>query len=53
MHYSLEDVGEDKVKEWMDKLKLIGKVAFEKDNSKLYEDCQLMLKRAKEKWQNI
>lgn len=50
MYYSPEDVSPEKVKEWLDKLELIAKVALKKRNKKLAKDCQEMLTEAQEKW---
>ncbi len=50
MHYSLEDVGIDKVEEWLAKLRLIQEVAQRKGKSAMAEDCQEMLKQARKRW---
>lgn len=53
MHYSLEDVGPEKIKEWIDKLALIGKVAFSKNDKQLARECQEMLAEARKKWVSV
>lgn len=53
MHYSLEDVGNDKVKEWLAKLELIGGVALKKGETQLATDCQEMLGEARERWKKV
>jgi len=53
MHYSLEDVGEDKIREWIDKLELIKEAARKKENTRLVEYCQVQLIKAKDKWKEI
>ena len=53
MHYSLEDVGSDKVKEWLAKLELIGGVALKKGETQLTTDCQEMLGEARERWKKV
>jgi len=53
MHYSLEEVGPEKVKEWLDKLELIRKVALKKRDTQMAEDCQMMLDKARERWSGV
>lgn len=50
MHYSLEDVGAEKVEEWFAKLELIRRVAFNKGEKRLAKECQEMLVKAQERW---
>ena len=50
MHYSLRDVGIDKVKEWLAKLELIQEVAQNKGRKKMARDCQRMLTQARKRW---
>lgn len=53
MHYSLKDVGVDKVKEWLAKLDLIKRLAFEKGKAELAEECQKMLAEAQKRWSRV
>lgn len=53
MHYSLEDVGIDKVKEWLAKLELIQKVALKKGKGQLAAECQEMLAEARKRWADV
>jgi len=53
MHYSLEEVGPEKVKEWFEKLKLIRQVALRKRDTQMAEDCQKMLNKAQKRWAKV
>ncbi len=53
MHYSFEDVGIDKVEEWLAKLRLIQEVAQRKGKGAMAEDCQEMLGKARERWAQV
>lgn len=53
MHYSLEDVGKDKMKEWISKLSLIEKAALNRGDPKLAKFCQEKLQLSKSKWKDI
>lgn len=53
MHYSLKDVGVEKVEEWLAKLDLIKRVAIEKGEVEMAKECQEMLAQAQEKWRGI
>ena len=53
MHYSLEDVGEEKVREWLDKLKLIRTAAIKRENRILADDCSRMIVEAQKRWSHI
>ena len=53
MYYSLEDVGVDKIKEWVNKISLIKKAALKKGDNKLAEFCDQQLIVSKQKWSEI
>ena len=53
LHYSLEDVGEDKIKEWYKKLRKIQSLAREKQNKKLIDVTDGLAPEALAKWQEI
>jgi len=53
MHYSLEDVGKEKIIEWINKLKIIKSAAEKKNDKKLAEFCSIKLTETKIKWQGI
>lgn len=53
LHYSLEDVGEDKIKEWYRKLKKIQSLAREKGNKKLKDVVDDLVLKALVKWQEV
>ncbi|MDP3994789.1 MAG: hypothetical protein Q8P91_03080 [bacterium] len=52
MHYSLEDVGKEKISEWLSKLDLIRKAAIKKGDTKLAGFCVEKIKECGEKWNN-
>lgn len=53
MHYSLSDVGKEKIKEWVDKLKLIQEAAEKKNDEKTAKFCKDKLIECQKKWQDI
>lgn len=53
MHYSLNDVGEDKIREWVDKLGIIKEAAEKNKDKRLSEFCELKLAESKKKWKDI
>jgi hypothetical protein len=53
MHYSLVDVGKEKILEWMNKLEMIGEVAGKRQDSKLAKLCKDKLAESRCKWKNI
>lgn len=53
LHYSLEDVGKDKMKEWIDKLGLIKNAAKAKGDDKLLRLCDDMISRSHQKWRGL
>lgn len=53
MRYSLEDVGEEKVREWMGKLSLIRDAAIKRADEKLVELCKIKLEESRIKWKQI
>lgn len=53
MHYSLEDVGKEKIKEWFDKLKLIKKAANQKDDVVLTQLCEHKIKESEQRWARL
>jgi hypothetical protein len=53
MHYSPKDVDPEKVREGLSKLELIGRVALQKREIKLADDCQQMLTEAQQRWAMI
>jgi len=53
LHYSLEDVGPDKMKEWINKLSLIKKAALKRGDNKLAEVCDEKITAGKQKWSGI
>ena len=53
MHYSLEEVGEDKIREWIDKLGIIKEAAEKKKDNKLSELCTRKLIESKKKWRDV
>lgn len=53
MRYSIKDVGPEKIKEWVDKLGLIRKAAFHREDTQLADDCQKMLAKARKKWISV
>jgi hypothetical protein len=53
MYYSLKDVGEEKIREWITKLKLIQKAAEKKNDSKTVKFCKDKLIECQEKWRDV
>lgn len=53
MHYSLEEVGKEKILEWMDKLEMIRKVAEKKKDSRLARLCKDRLAESRGKWESL
>lgn len=53
MHYSIEDVGEDKIKEWLNKLEIIKEAAEKKKDTKLSKFCELKLVKSRNKWKDF
>lgn len=53
MHYSLKEVDEEKIKEWIQKLELIKNAAERKKDKRLMKLCDEKLKKVKLKWKNI
>jgi len=53
MYYSLDDVGPDKMREWINKLGLIKEAALKMDDKALAEFCDEKISASKEKWSGI
>jgi len=53
MHYSLSDVGEEKIKEWLAKLNLIQKAAKKKNDEKTAKLCGDKLVLCQERWRAV
>jgi len=53
MHYSLSDVGKEKIKEWLAKLELIQKAAEKKKDKKTARLCQDKLVECQKRWQEV
>lgn len=53
MHYSLSDVGTDKVREWHNKLQLIQGAALENSDDRLIELCTRLLVQSSERWAGV
>ena len=51
MHYSLEEVGKEKIVEWVDKLEIIRKAAEKKKDSKLAKLCEDRLVESRKRWE--
>lgn len=50
LHYSLEDVGEEKISEWLEKLGLIEKAAVKKKYYRIAKLCRVKHKEALTRW---
>lgn len=53
MHYSLDDVGVDKIKEWLNKLVLIKDAAVKKGDQKLITLCVNKIEESQKKWKKL
>jgi hypothetical protein len=53
MHYSLEDVGKEKIVEWISKLGVIGNAAERKGDKKLVSFCNRKITESNERWEGI
>jgi len=53
MHYSLEDVGQDKIREWINKLVLIKNASLKKGDDILAGFCEDKLAESRKKWSRI
>jgi hypothetical protein len=53
MHYSLEDVGKEKIIEWVNKLEIIRGAAEKKNDGRLAKLCEDKLVESRKKWGGI
>lgn len=53
LHYSLEDVGEAKIKEWHRKLWKINSLANEKQNKQLKDITEVLIPKVLARWQGV
>lgn len=53
MHYSLEDVGAEKIHQWYNKLLLIREVAEQKHDQNLMSICNRWIKQSQARWKDV